>query len=433
MSAQQKHMRKIGEFWHYYRRVPKHVSHLDNRRYVKRSTKTKSFSAAIEIVKKINEETEALWQDLELGNKASAPMKYAHAVKRARVLGLPYKALDDIASGSLNDILHRLDILEVRNFVESEPAVNAVMGTVDQPTFDLETVLNHYFELNADILSKKAPDQVRKWKNPKLKAFRNLISVLGNKPIQHITRNDALSFRSWWSDRIQSENMDVGTANKDIGTINKVLNEVSDKYQLDLKKPFAQMRLKGETHNPRPPFSPDFVQTKLLTSQALEGLNQTAQAVIYVMAFTGMRPSEIVNLDKTHIFLDHEFPHVKICSGIRSLKTRYSEREIPLVGMALEAVRLLPDGFKKYHNKADAVSALINKFLKNANLLPTPEHTLYSLRHTFQDRLIEVECPDRIQAELMGHKFVRPKYGKGPSLEQKTFWIKKVAYEGALD
>ncbi len=430
MLDQKKYMRRIGEFWHYYRRVPKHVSHLDKRRYVKRSTKTKSFSAAVEIVRKINEETEALWQDLELGNKASAPMKYDHAVKRARVLGLPYKALDEIASGPLNDILHRLEVLEARNFVETEPAVNAVMGSVEQPTFDLETVLEHFFELNADVLSKKAPDQIRKWKNPKVKAFRNLISVIGNKPIHQLTRNDALSFRSWWSDRIQNENMDVGTANKDIGTINNVLNEVSDKYQLGLPRPFAQMRLKGETHNPRPPFTSDFVQNKLLAKDALKGLNPTAQAVVYVMAFTGMRPSEIVNLDKTHILLDHDFPHVKICAGIRSLKTRYSERHIPLVGMALEAVKRLPDGFSKYHNKADAVSALINKFLKRADLLPTPEHTLYSLRHTFQDRLIDVECPDRIQAELMGHKFIRPKYGKGPSLEQKTFWMKKVAYEG---
>ncbi len=196
MLDQKKYMRRIGAFWHYYRRVPKHVSHLDKRRYVKRSTKTKSFSAAVEIVRKINEETEALWQDLELGHKASAPMKYDHAVKRARVLGFPYKALDEIASGPLNDILHRLEVLEARNFVETEPAVNAVMGSVEQPTFDLETVLEHFFELNADVLSKKAPDQIRKWKNPRVKAFRNLMSVIGNKPIYQLTRNDALSFRS---------------------------------------------------------------------------------------------------------------------------------------------------------------------------------------------------------------------------------------------
>ncbi len=232
-------------------------------------------------------------------------------------------------------------------------------------------------------------------------------------------------------DCVQNENKDIGSANKDIGAINQMLNDISDKYQLDLKEPFARMRLRGEKHNPRPPLPPEWVQNKILAPDAMNGLNETCQAVIVIMAYTGMRPSEILGLTQEDILLDHEYPHVKIRAGKRSLKTEHSIRDIPLIGQALEATAALQanGGFADYFGRADQLSANANKFMRNAGLFPSEDHTLYSLRHTFQDRLIEVECPERIQAELMGHKFTRPKYGKGPSLKQKAFWLEKVRYQ----
>ena len=34
--------------------------------------------------------------------------------------------------------------------------------------------------------------------------------------------------------------------------------------------------------------------------------------------------------------------------------------------------------------------------------------------------------PDRVQADLMGHKFNREKYGKGSTLEKKLEWMQKI-------
>ena len=76
--------------------------------------------------------------------------------------------------------------------------------------------------------------------------------------------------------------------------------------------------------------------------------------------------------------------------------------------------------------KNASASAAINKYLRDHELLPEG-CTLYSLRHGFQDRLIKVEAPERLQADLMGHKTLRPKYGKGPSLEQMHSWLLKTA------
>ncbi|MGB3463782.1 MAG: hypothetical protein WBA74_00855 [Cyclobacteriaceae bacterium] len=97
-----------------------------------------------------------------------------------------------------------------------------------------------------------------------------------------------------------------------------------------------------------------------------------------------------------------------------------------MVGYALKGIKHLPQGFERYRDKSDSFSAMINKYLNENNLIPSKQHTVYSLRHSFQNRLLAVDAPDRVQAELMGHKFNRPIYGDGASLEQKQAWLQRI-------
>ena len=92
------------------------------------------------------------------------------------------------------------------------------------------------------------------------------------------------------------------------------------------------------------------------------------------------------------------------------------------------AFKELNGGFKKYLGKSDTISATINKYLKENDLLPTDNVTLYSLRHIFEDRLTAVEPPEKVQSFIFGHKYAREKYGDGPSLEQKKKWMDKIAF-----
>jgi integrase len=110
------------------------------------------------------------------------------------------------------------------------------------------------------------------------------------------------------------------------------------------------------------------------------------------------------------------------------LKTEDSAREIPLVGVALKALSLRPRGFPKYHDNATSLSATVNKFLLENKLRPTRDHSVYSLRHSFRDRLVAVETPDSLIDSLMGHKTYKPKYGKGPSLELKLKFLDMIAF-----
>ncbi len=176
----------------------------------------------------------------------------------------------------------------------------------------------------------------------------------------------------------------------------------------------------------RPLYDPAFIQTRFLAG-ALDGLNEDARFVLYVMIETGLRPSEIVNLQVNTIILNAPIPHVRIMADGRRLKTEDSEREIPLVGVALKALALRPHGFPKYRDNATTLSATVNKFMLENKLRPTRDHSVYSLRHSFRDRLVAVETPDSLIDSLMGHKTYKPKYGKGPSLELKLKFLERIA------
>ena len=44
----------------------------------------------------------------------------------------------------------------------------------------------------------------------------------------------------------------------------------------------------------------------------------------------------------------------------------------------------------------------MNKYLSENGFRPTKDHSVYSLRHSFKDRLIGAEAPDSLIDSLMG-------------------------------
>jgi integrase len=107
----------------------------------------------------------------------------------------------------------------------------------------------------------------------------------------------------------------VKSANKDIGQ----LSRVSVRRHLNIPDIFRGLRLRGQTERSRMPFEPEFIQDKLLAAGALDDLNEDARYVLYVMSETGMRPSEVVNLQEDAIRLDAKIPYVKIQPDGRKL------------------------------------------------------------------------------------------------------------------
>ncbi|MGY4487907.1 hypothetical protein ACVWWR_007098 [Bradyrhizobium sp. LM3.2] len=62
--------------------------------------------------------------------------------------------------------------------------------------------------------------------------------------------------------------------------------------------------------------------------------------------------------------VDAEVPYIRIEAEGRVLKTEHSERDIPLVGYALEAMKRHPQGFPRYFDKGSSLSANADEALR---------------------------------------------------------------------
>lgn len=425
---------KRSGIWYLVRRVPKEFAHLDERDIVRISTDIAVADdpkaiRATQRVQTLNTELEAYWRGLRDGQSGEARKRFEAARKRALALGVTYETVTELMAGKLENLVERIELLIDRKLIDSETDVAAVLGGEQPVSITWSKLLPEYQEMKKAEMALKSPNQRRKWKNPRLLAVNNFVGLIGDKALDRTTRADTLKFRNWWLDRIVDEDLDIGTANKNIGIISRMYRDYNKVNQLNLPPIWADLRIEGEQDKQRAAFKAEHVQTAILGPGVLDDLNDQARALLRLVADTGLRLSEACALDETTIVLDDDVPHVKVRPIGRQLKVMHTARDIPLVGVALDAAKEFPEGFSRYLDKADSLSALVNKYLDNRRLLPTDDHSFYSLRHTFEDRLTAVDAPEKVIAMLMGHKTLRPKYGDGPDLQQKQRWMQMIAYK----
>lgn len=427
-----KYIKKRGTNFHFVRRVPQDIRAIDDREFIQVSLKTDSASLAQHRATILNQHINAYWESLIIdpNNKEE---RFKQAIHLARLHGFGYKSAVEVAQEPVEKIIERVILATSHN--TTQDTKEALLGAVERPAITLSAALEKFWDLSKDKQLNKSAGQVQKWKNPRIKAVKNFIAIVGDKNLADLTRDDALNFKDWWVERLQEEKMTPNSANKDFIHLRGVLLSVNDNLRLDLPifKMFERLTIKDVGRTSRLSFEAAFVQNSLLTrSGAMVGMTKQLWIFMCAMADTGARINELAGLDANagDICLDDAIPYIHIRPNQnRQLKTPSSERTIPLVGASLFAFQQQSQGFVDYAGRPDSLSSAINKWFRENDILPSDNHSLYSLRHCFQDRLISVEAPDRIQAELMGHKFHRPRYGAGASLEQKQKWLQRIAFK----
>jgi integrase len=420
--------------WHFVRRVPIEFAKLDRRGVIKHSTRVKiatdrSGRRAVRVADKFNEQLEIFWKGLADGKPKAHLNNYEAARSRARALGFDYVENDQLMQQPAEARLERLEALVAKGVANDAGARTALLGTEKRPTLMLSKLFVEYEAATKNEVKDLSPDQLRIWRNGRLRAVERFVDLVGDKPVTEVTFDDGIDYCEWWRDRVNEDEVEAKTANKDIGQLSRMLKEMSIRRRLNLPDIFKGLRLKGEIDRARVPYETEFVQKRLFAKDALADLNEDARLVLYIVADTGLRPSEVVNLQENAIVLNTPIPYVSILPDGRRLKTADSRREVPLVGAALAALKKRPAGFPRYRDKSSNLSATLNKYLWENGLRPTKDHTVYSLRHSFKDRLIAIEAPDSLIDSLMGHKTYKPKYGKGPSLELKLKYLQQIAFK----
>lgn len=434
-----KYLKQKDGVYIYARRVPQELVALDGRKEIKRSLRTKDLSIAAARLKKIHEETEHYLQDLAEfistqgaggadAGAAAARRRYEAAVKRAKYYHEDYKDAKALSEGALDSLIRRLDKIEEN--VQNEAAVEAVLGGARQPGLKLSDVVPIFFDLKKGSRIGKSEDQNRRWRAPKVKAMRNFISVAGDVDLMGLSKKThGVAFRDWWLARIENEGLGGNSANKDMGNVQHMVGAVAEHHEIAVADIFKGLRFSEDVKKRRLPVSVEFVRGTLLDEAALPNMPRIYRLLIFILCNTGARPSEIIGADDGDWHLSHEIPYIHIRPNeFRQLKNKNSERELPLVGRALWAAQNgAIEVLRPYREKPVVLLNGLAKYFRENEIWPSDQHSLYSLRHLWEDLMRAAKIDDRARAQLMGHEYVRPTYGVGAALSERAAILEQAA------
>lgn len=131
-------------------------------------------------------------------------------------------------------------------------AREALLGTAPRPSFNLSRLFDEYESATKDEVKDLSPDQLRIWRNGRIRAVAQFVQVVGEKPVAELTHSDAIDYSEWWRARVVEDEVAAKTANKDMGQLSRMLNGLgTDEFiQVLQKSGLAARRPVGDI--PRP-------------------------------------------------------------------------------------------------------------------------------------------------------------------------------------
>ena len=228
--------------------------------------------------------------------------------------------------------------------------------------------------------------------------------------------------------------MSLSTVKRVFSSVKAVINLTIQEYGLDINNPFSKTYM---------PDIDDKQYRESIPTETIKHIQSLCREydddlrwLVALLSDTGMRLGEGVGLLKSDINLDCEIPHINLVPHPwRRLKTRGSQRYIPLIGASLSASKKILDNrndsiyaFPRYTSKdncnTNSASAALNKWLKEKLI---DNYVIHGFRHSFRDRLRAIECPSEIIDQLGGWSLrsIGQGYGSGYDLDILHKWISR--------
>lgn len=301
-------------------------------------------------------------------------------------------------------------------------ALGLMQGKTIEENFSITEYLTHYFRIKGKIDDK----HFRKQGDTALKDW--LAFKPSNPRIKSISRRMVYEFVDFYLTTLK---LSPATAERRITAIKSAINLVNDQYELTQDNPFLRIGIKdAKKHKPKP--DPTTEQLSPILEDARH--NDDVHILTQLLLNTGLRVSEAAGLLWSDIKEDSEgdaylalrpHPH-------RRLKSDSSERDIPLLGVSLKALRDKQRAsqsksifiFPRW-NKADVT----NGNSASASVAKRFDITSHTFRHYLSSRLKEAECPEYIIRAIQGHadKSIFDHYGYNQLFNNKKKWLNKVA------
>ena len=256
----------------------------------------------------------------------------------------------------------------------------------------------------------------------------SVIEVLGDRPINDYASSEAGKLR----DVLLDKGLAVTSIKRMFGSVKAIINLAMAEHGIEGRNPFASIYMPDEMPEERQPIPLEAIRRIQSDCMAVDDEKRWLLALI---SDTGMRLSEAAGLARDDIVVDTDVPHINVRPHPwRRLKTKGSERLVPLVGASLWAAMRVQKhdssyAFPRYCDgqtcNANSASAALNKWLKPR---VDEDAVVHSLRHSMRDRLRAVECPSDIIDQIGGWSplTVGSSYGRGYELLVLAKWMKMI-------
>ena len=420
--------------YNFRRRVPADLITTLAKKEIKCSLKTQHPIQAQANAQRINDALELKWSKLRSGqthsqNQEQQPssLKEAQQLLDSFGVGEVIPGLGDLGKEHFFD--HLAD--KQPDHVRKDPYRPKILDDPDanlsptdrkalqiiQQTATLSDAIDYYIQASG-----KQDD--RKFVNSAKRSLEFFTEELQDKPLDQYRRKEI-------EDRLHqgiNQGLKTATISRRLSDVKSAVNKTILNFEYQFKNPFEKHTIPNLREDENSRSSLDADQQHALI--ALFNQNDFGNTVngLRILFDSGMRVSEAIGLRTQDIYLDHNIPHIKLHKNpFRPLKTKQSERLIPLVGYALIGVKkqldFIPEDsewlFPNYVTEADktirndSASAAMNKRIKPMGF------TCHSLRHNLKDRLrlanVSMENIREIQGWSRGDQ--ASKYGEMTLLE----------------
>ena len=157
-----------------------------------------------------------------------------------------------------------------------------------------------------------------------------LIKCLGCRSLDQYSSADAATFRDW----LRNRGLSVASVQRNFNSLKAMVNFAIQELGLECRNAFTGVYLAYESSSEkRQPITTS--QIKRLQEQCYL-IDDDVRWLVALISDTGMRLAEAAGLKADDLHLEHQYPHLTLKPYVhRSLKTKASERVIPLVGASL--------------------------------------------------------------------------------------------------
>lgn len=425
LSIQVQYLQLRGNTYQFRIRVPQHLAQHYGKPDIRKSLGTSDLKEATRKAEELARKYQAEFKLLSEG-KPITPQDVATA---GRMVAEQYGNFGDFLDNVINPAREQFAAGDEETYTEAHPSdylkpeqLQAWQLLANPNAFRLSDALKLYLKTH-----QKGAEEA--FVTRATRDWESLITLTGDVPFDKLSRTHAREF----VDHLTAKGNKTGTIRRTLNTIGAIVKNTLAELELSKTDPFKSIKIQGEGR--------DREKATAATVDQLQDIARTLQAdtssgtalIALIQMELGSRIGEVSGLGIDDVYLDAEIPHVHFRHRPwRSLKNDWSERRVPVVGVALDALRhavKLPRAglglFEAYAKPRgnDSASAAVNKRLEKWGI------TSHSFRHAMKDRLREAGCTSDIRDAIQGHSKgnVAETYGQGHTLRTMLGWLTKIA------